>query len=57
MYSLRHTFATRCEEAGISVKQTAQWMGHSDIHTTLNNYIGIQTAFEKDNIKKKNDID
>ncbi len=56
MYSLRHTFATRCEEAGISVKQTAQWMGHSDIHTTLNNYIGIQAAFEKENIKKKNDI-
>ena len=23
----------------------------------LNNYIGIQTAFEKENIKKKNDID
>ena len=57
MYSLRHTFATRCEEAGISVKQTAQWMGHANIQTTLNNYIGIQGAFEKENIKKKNDID
>lgn len=56
MYSLRHTFATRCEEAGISVKQTAQWMGHANIQTTLNNYIGIQGAFEKENIKKKNDI-
>ena len=28
MYSLRHTFATRCEEAGISIKQTALWIGH-----------------------------
>jgi len=57
MYSLRHTFATRCEEAGISVKQTAQWMGHSTIQTTLNNYIGIINAFEIDNVKKKNKID
>lgn len=57
MYSLRHTFATRCEEAGISVKQTAQWLGHSNIQTTLNNYINILGAFEKENIKKKNDID
>ncbi len=57
MYSLRHTFATRCEEAGISVKQTAQWMGHSNIQTTLNNYIGIISAFENNNINKKNEID
>ena len=57
MYTLRHTFATRCEEAGISVKQTAQWMGHANIQTTLNNYIGILGAFEKDNINKKNNLD
>lgn len=57
MYTLRHTFATRCEEAGISVKQTAQWMGHANIQTTLNNYIGILGAFEKDNINKKNSIE
>lgn len=53
MYSLRHTFATRCEEAGISVKQTAKWMGHSNIQTTLNNYIGLPGDFEKENIIKK----
>ncbi len=53
MYSLRHTFATRCEEAGISVKQTAKWMGHSNIQTTLNNYIGLPGEFEKENIIKK----
>lgn len=35
MYCLRHTFATRCEEAGISSKQTALWLGHSSINTTL----------------------
>lgn len=57
MYSLRHTFATRCEEAGISIKQTALWMGHSNIQTTLNNYIGILGDFEKENINKKNKQD
>ena len=57
MYTLRHTFATRCEEAGISIKQTATWMGHSTIQTTLNSYIGIINAFETDNINKKNKID
>lgn len=54
MYCLRHTFATRCEEAGISVKQTAQWLGHSNIKTTLENYVTISNEFEKMNIELKN---
>lgn len=54
MYCLRHTFATRCEEAGISVKQTAQWLGHSNIKTTLENYVTISNQFEKMNIELKN---
>ena len=54
MYCLRHTFATRCEEAGISVKQTAQWLGHSNIKTTLENYVTISNEFERMNIELKN---
>ena len=54
MYCLRHTFATRCEETGISVKQTAQWLGHSNIKTTLENYVTISNEFERMNIELKN---
>lgn len=57
MYSLRHTFATRCEQAGISTKQTAHWLGHSSIETTLEYYINIDNDFEQANIKRKNDTD
>lgn len=53
MYSLRHTFATRCEEAGISIKQTALWLGHSDIETTSKHYVGILSDFEQQNVIKK----
>lgn len=54
MYSLRHTFATRCEEAGISMKQTSVWMGHSSIKTTSKHYITILSDFEKQNVEKLN---
>lgn len=57
MYSLRHTFATRCEQAGISTKQTARWLGHSSIETTLEYYINIDNDFELENVKRKNDTD
>lgn len=53
MYCLRHTFATRCEEAGISIKQTALWLGHSDIETTSKHYAGILSDFEQQNVIKK----
>lgn len=54
MYSLRHTFATRCAEAGISAKQVQFWMGHSDVETTLNYYTHISEDLEKANVQAKN---
>lgn len=56
MYCLRHTFATRCEEARISSKQTALWMGHSSINTTLSYYININKEFELENVAIKNGL-
>ena len=53
MYCLRHTFATRCEELGISMKQTALWLGHSSMETTARHYIGITEDFERQNAEKK----
>ena len=57
MYSLRHTFATRCEELGISMKQTALWLGHSSTATTARHYIGITDDFERQNAAKKSKCD
>ena len=38
-HSLRHTFATRCIEAGMDVKTLSELLGHSSVNITLNTYI------------------
>lgn len=43
-HALRHTFATRCIEAGVDVKTLSEMLGHSDIKTTLNKY--VHSSFE-----------
>ncbi len=40
-HGLRHTFATRCIEAGISAVVLKNWLGHKDIQTTLNIYADV----------------
>ncbi|MBR6808029.1 MAG: site-specific integrase [Clostridia bacterium] len=36
---LRHTFATRCVEAGIDIKALSEVLGHSSIKITLDRYV------------------
>ncbi len=43
-HALRHTFATRCVEAGIDVKTLSEMLGHYDVKTTLNRY--VHSSFE-----------
>lgn len=38
-HALRHTFATRCIEAGFDIKSLSDILGHSDVKTTLNRYV------------------
>ena len=45
---LRHTFATRCFEAGLGVKPLQACLGHADISTTLSIYVHLS-----DEVKKK----
>ena len=40
-HALRHTFATRCIEAGIPPVVLKKWLGHSDIHITLDTYTDV----------------
>ena len=59
-HALRHTFATRCIESGIQPLVLKKWMGHTNIHITLdtysdvfdsmnNNAIDVFEAFVRDN--------
>ena len=38
-HTLRHTFASRCIEAGFDVKSLSEILGHSDVTTTLRYYV------------------
>ncbi len=38
-HGLRHTFATRCVEAGMDVKTLSELLGHSNVGITLNFYV------------------
>lgn len=38
-HALRHTFATRCREAGIDIKILSKILGHSSYHTTQDIYV------------------
>lgn len=47
IHSLRHTFATRCAEAGVSAKVVQKWLGHSTLDMTLNVYTHVNAEFEQ----------
>lgn len=51
MYILRHTFVTRCIEAGMKPETIQMLLGHSNIGITMNLY--VHTAEEE----KKKEID
>lgn len=45
-HMFRHTYATRCIEAGMSVKVLQKKLGHKNIETTLNTYASVLEKFE-----------
>lgn len=51
-HALRHTFATRCIEAGIPAVVLKTWLGHADIHMTLDIYTDVFNEMHHDAIRK-----
>ena len=52
IHSLRHTFATRCIEAGVNMTVLQKWLGHSTINLTIDTYSHIQTEFRNKEANK-----
>ena len=55
-HSLRHTFATRCIEAGIQAVVLKKWMGHTDIHITLDTYTDVFDRMNNESTEKYDDL-
>ena len=51
-HMLRHTYATRFIEAGVSAKVLQKLLGHSKIETTLNTYASVFDTFKEDENQK-----
>ena len=49
---LRHTFATRCIEAGIDAKSLSEILGHASVNITLNQYVHSSMEQKRENMKK-----
>jgi len=51
-HTLRHTFATRCIEAGVDVKSLSEILGHSNVGITLNTYVHSSMNMKRVQIEK-----
>lgn len=51
-HGLRHTFATRCIEAGVDVKTVSAILGHSNVATTMNLYVHPTIDNKRDAMKR-----
>ncbi len=54
-HSLRHTYGTRCIEAGMRAVALQRLMGHSKISVTLDTYTSVFNKYKEDELKKLND--
>ena len=52
LHDLRHTFATRCLESGISLKVVQVWLGHARLDTTASIYSHLLPDFIRSESEK-----
>lgn len=53
-HSLRHTYGTRCIEAGMRAVALQRLMGHTDIAITLNTYTSVFNKYKEAELEKVN---
>lgn len=51
-HSLRHTFATRCIEAGMDEKSLSEILGHANVSITLNTYVHPSMELKRDRLTR-----
>lgn len=51
-HTLRHTFATRCIEAGVDAKTLSEILGHSNATITINRYVHCSMDMKRKNMDK-----
>lgn len=51
-HALRHTFATRCIEAGFDAKTLSEILGHSSVKITLDRYVHSSMELKRSNMEK-----
>lgn len=54
-HNFRHTYGTRCIEAGMRVVALKGLMGHSDISVTINDYVDILNQYKEAELEKLKD--
>ena len=53
-HSLRHTYGTRCVEAGMRAVALQRLMGHTDVSVTLNTYTSVFNKYKASELEKVN---
>jgi len=51
-HATRHSFASRCIEAGVDVKSLSEMLGHASVTITLNRYVHSSFDQKREGIKK-----
>jgi len=54
-HCLRHTYGTRCVEAGMTAVVLQRLMGHKDVTVTFNTYTSVFNKFKEDELEKVNE--
>ena len=54
-HSLRHTYGTRCVEAGMRAVALQRLMGHTDVSVTLNTYTSVFNKYKEAELEKVNE--
>ena len=53
-HCLRHTYGTRCIEAGMTAVVLQRLMGHKDVTVTLNTYTSVFNKFKEEELENVN---